>query len=163
MLLESTKSEPLSLEIECPHMLRALLYLIMTLEGHRCPLAHPTMGLDLQYILDIAKGTKCSVPLSLVMQSLPYLGWLAFPSIHGALDSCVARLQPVQACCSGQQTSDIGRIAYRAVAAMVHLYWQEELADMWFFHNTTQQRHEKCDEVCYTLFQCHSWTCMIND
>lgn len=47
VLLEDIKNEPLSLEHECLHILRAFLYLVRTLEGFSSPLSHPNRGLDL--------------------------------------------------------------------------------------------------------------------
>ena len=57
VLLENTKFEPLSLETQCPHIWRVFLYLVRTLEGYKRPLAHPTKGLDLQYMLDLVVGS----------------------------------------------------------------------------------------------------------
>jgi hypothetical protein len=49
--LKNTNSEPLSLEYECLHILRAILYLVRTLEGYSRPLPHPEKGLHGEYIL----------------------------------------------------------------------------------------------------------------
>ena len=87
VLLENTKSEPLSLEIECPHILRALLSLVRTLGGYKRPLAHPSKGLHLQFLLDIARSKDYSVALSMIVQALPHTGCLSFPGINGALDT----------------------------------------------------------------------------
>ena len=87
VLLENTKFDPLSLETECFHILRALLSLVRTLEGYKRPLALPSKGLHLQYILDIARSQDYFVALSMIVQGLPHTGWLAFPGIYGAVDT----------------------------------------------------------------------------
>lgn len=87
VLLESTTSEPLSLETQCPHILRALLSLVRTLQGNKRPLAHPTKGLGLGYLLDLARSKDYSVALCNIVQGLPHQGWSTFPGIEGALDT----------------------------------------------------------------------------
>lgn len=37
VLLENVKMDPLSLEHECLHVVRAIMYLVWTLEGHKRP------------------------------------------------------------------------------------------------------------------------------
>ena len=83
-LLENTKSNPLSLEIECSHNWRSLLYFARILEGYKRPLAHSSKGLDLQYLLNLARDKKYFVVLLVVVQDLPHTGWSTFPSIYGA-------------------------------------------------------------------------------
>ena len=87
ILLENTKSEPLSLETQCPHILRALLCLVRTLKGNKRPLAHPIKGLGLDYILELARSKDYSVALCVIVQSLPHQGWSTFPGMHGTLDT----------------------------------------------------------------------------
>ena len=84
-LLENTKSNPLSLEIECSHNWRSLLYFAGILEGYKRPLAHSSKGLDLQYLLNFARDKKYFVALSVVVQDLPHTGWSTFPGIYGHL------------------------------------------------------------------------------
>ena len=76
------KSDQLSLEIECLHILRVLLSLVRTLEGYNRPLGQPNKGLHLQYIFDIARNKDYSIVLSMIVQGLPHTGWLDFPGIY---------------------------------------------------------------------------------
>lgn len=66
--------------------LESSLYLVRTLEGYKRPLAHPTKGLDLKYMLDLTRGNDYSVVLFIVVHSLPHNDWSAFPCIHEVLD-----------------------------------------------------------------------------
>ena len=161
ILLDNTKSEPLSLELECPHILRAFLYLIRILEGYSRPLSHPTRGLDLQYILQLAHDTHHSVALRRVVQSLPLTGWCTFPSIQNASDNFDDLFSDIEALLGYESSrqmaviekiqSFIGRIAQRAIADMVRMHRKDELADMWFNEDITHERHAKCEEV-YTVY-----------
>jgi hypothetical protein len=62
------------------------LSLVRTLEGYKRPLVHPTKGLHLQYIFDLAYSKDYYVSLSMIVQGLPHTGWIAFSDIYGALD-----------------------------------------------------------------------------
>ena len=64
VLLENTKNKPLSLELECPHIVRVFLYLFRTLQGFNCPLSHRTKGLHLEYILQLTQDTHYPVVLT---------------------------------------------------------------------------------------------------
>lgn len=161
VLLENMKSEPLSLESQCPHILRALLYLIRTLRGNKRPLAHPTKGLDLQYILELVRDRENSVALSVIAQALPHEGWPSFPSMMDAVDTFsdlhsdtvallgynpdkqVAVVEKIQAF--------LGRIAHRAVADMVRMHRDEQLAQLWYESDTTEHLREKCEDVSQLL------------
>ena len=46
VLLESVNIDALSLDNECPHILRAILFLMRIFEGDKRPLAHPIVGLN---------------------------------------------------------------------------------------------------------------------
>lgn len=157
VLLENTKNQPLSLEHECPHILRAFLYLVRILEGYNRPLSHPTRGLDLQYILQLTHDTHHSVALIRVAQNLPLTGWSTFPSIQNAADNFDNLFSDVAALVGYELSSQeavvekiqsfIGRIAQRAIADMIRMHRDNELADMWFNGDITQERHTKCEEV----------------
>ena len=158
VLLENKKCEPLSLETQCPHILRALLYLVRTLQGIKRPLAHPTRGLDLNYMLDLVRSKEYSVALSVIVQGLPHQGWTTFPGIHVALENyselhadTVALLgyDPAnQVAVVDKIQAFIGRMAHRAVADMVRMHRDDELAQMWYQSDTTQHQREKCEDVC---------------
>ena len=158
VLLENSKSEPLSLEAQCPHILRALLYLVRTLQGVKRPLAHPTKGLDLAYMLDLVRSKEYSVALSVIVQGLPHQGWTTFPGIHVALENyselnadTVALLgyDPAnQVAVVDKIQAFIGRMAHRAVADMVRMHRDDQLAQMWYQSDTTEHIREKCEDVC---------------
>lgn len=157
VLLENTTSEPLTLETECPHIIRALLCLVRTLEGNKRPLAHPIKGLVLDYILDLAQSKEYSVALCQIVQSLPHQGWSSFPGIHGALDT-FSDLHADTVALLGYEPSNqvrvmekiqafLGRLAHRAVADMVRLHRHEQLAHMWFKPDTSEHVRQKCEDV----------------
>ena len=157
VLLENTTSEPLSLETECPHIVRALLFLVRTLQGNKRPLAHPTKGLDLKYLLELARSKDYSVALTVIVQSLPHQGWSTFPGIHGALDN-FSELHADTVALLGYDPSNqvkvvdkiqafIGRLAHRAVADMVRMNRTEQLAQMWYKSDTTDHLRQKCEDV----------------
>lgn len=129
VLLENMSSEPLSLELECPHILRAFLVLVRTLHGHTRPLPHPDLGLTLQYILDFALDNKKSVALTSVVHVLSTIGWALFPGIHTVEDN-FNNLHSDMVALLGYDPEKqvgvvewirafIGRIAHRAIADMV--------------------------------------------
>lgn len=166
VLLENTKNQSLSLERECPHILRAFLYLVRILEGYSRPLSHPTRGLDLQYILQLTHETHHSVTLTRVAQSLPLTGWSTFPDIQNATDSFDNLFSDVAALVGYEPSrqmavvekiqSFLGRIAQRAIADMVRMHRDNELADMWFNGDITQERQAKCEEV-WTVYTCFTY------
>ena len=157
VLVENTKSEPHSLQQECPHIVRAFLQLIRTLEGFTRPLSHPTRGLCLQYILQLTQDTNHSVALTRIAQNIPITGWSTFPDIQNAVEGFDILFADVAALLgyepSGQMgvvqkiESFIGRIAQRAVADMIRLHRESELADMWYTGDIGKQRQSKCEEV----------------
>lgn len=161
VLLENTKSDPLSLEQQCPHILRALLSLVRTLEGYKRPLAHPSKDLDLQFLLDIARSKEHSVALSMIVQELPHTGCLAFPGICGALDTFNILHADIVALLGYDHSNQVvvvekiqafvGRMAHRSVVDMLRTHHEEELALMWYNADNTEQEREKCEEVSYIL------------
>ena len=85
ILLENTRNEPSSLERECPQILRAILYLVRTLEGFNRPLSHPTRGVHGEYILELARDPHHLVTLTRIVQNLPITGWSIFHGIRNAV------------------------------------------------------------------------------
>ena len=55
-LFENVSTEPLSLELECPHIVRAFLIMFGTLHGHTRHLSHPDAGLTLQVYSRLCSG-----------------------------------------------------------------------------------------------------------
>ena len=156
-MLENVSAEPLSLELECPHILRAFLVLFRTLHGHTRPLPHPDVGLTLDYILDFAVDNEKSVALTNVVHNLATTSWALFPGIQSAVynysnlhSDIVALLgyEPNrQVAVVEKIRAFIGRVAHRAVSDMVRLQRSSEIEDMWFADHVTEQRRTKCNEV----------------
>lgn len=171
-LLESSITEPLSLECECPHIMRVFLVLVRTLHGYTHPLRHPTMGLTLQYILDFTMDNEKSVAFTNVVHSLATIGWALFPSIHTVADNfsnlhldIIALLgydPEKQVEVVNKIRTFIGRIAHRAITDIVRMERSSELEDMWFATNVPEQRRAKCKKVRHcplsliSSLSCHS-------
>lgn len=72
-----------TLEVECPHVVRALkLYMRMT-EGRGVPLAHPVQGMTRARLLEIARDGVESRRLSVCAQDLVDIGFAYFPCTFG--------------------------------------------------------------------------------
>ena len=150
-------SEPLSLELVCPHILRVFLLHVRTLHGHSRPLPHHNLGPTFQYILDFALDNEKSVALTNVVQILPATGWTMFLGIHlaantfGNLHSDTVSLlgydPEKQVGVVEKIMSFLGRIAHRVVADMVQKQRTSLLHDMWFGSNVIKQQRVKCQEV----------------
>ena len=84
LLLENTRNEPLSLERECPHILRAFLSLVRSLEGSNRPLSHSTRGLHGEYIMELARDAHHSATLRRIAKNLPMTCWSTFHGMHNA-------------------------------------------------------------------------------
>lgn len=135
--MENVSTEPLSLDFECPHILRAFLVLVRTLHGHTRPLAHPEVGLTLKYILEFATDNHNSVALTNVVHSLSSTGWALFPDIHIVADT-LSNLHSDTVTLLGYHPekqfgvvqkirSFIGRIAHRAVSDLVRMHRTSEV------------------------------------
>ena len=160
-LLENASTEPLSLECECPHIVRVFLVLVRTLHGYTHPLRHPTMGLTLQYILDFTMDNEKSVAFTNVVHSLATIGWALFPGIH-TMTNNFSNLHLDTIALFGYDPEKqvevvnkiktfIGRIAHRTITDMVRMERSSELEDMWFAVNVPEQRRAKCQEVRHCL------------
>ena len=157
LLLENVATEPLSLELECPHIVKAFLVLVRTLHGHTRPLPHPFLGLTVQDILDFAIDKEKSVALTNVVHGLATTGWALFPGIREVTDTfsnlhtdTVALLgydPDKQVGVVERINAFIGRVADRALSDMVQMQRSSELEDMWFAVDVPEQRRAKCDQV----------------
>jgi hypothetical protein len=162
VLLENTKSDNLSLERECPHILRAFLQLVRNMEGFRHPLSHPIKGLHGENILGLARDKIQLGSLTTISQNIPITGWCTVPGIHRAVEHIDALSTDVAALLGDEPTgqmavvekieSFIGRIAHRAIADMVRMQREGELADMWFRVDIGEECQAKCDEVCSMIY-----------
>ena len=156
-LLANVSTEPLSLELECPHIVRAFLVLFRTLHGHTRPLPHPSVGLTLDYILACAADQNKSVALTNVVHNLATMGWALFPGIQNGAENfstlhsdTVALLgydTKMQVAVVEKVRAFLGRVAHRAVADMVRMQRVVELEDMWYAAQVPDQRRTKCNEV----------------
>lgn len=157
VLLQNIKMEPTSLEGECPHILRALLYLVRSLEGFNRPLAHPTRGLHGEYMRELARDPQHSAALRRIAQNLSRTGWSTFPGIHNAAEHMDKLFEDVVALLGSDPSLQnavvvkvetfIGRIAQRAIADMVRMHRAAELGDMWFNADIAPRRQRDCEEV----------------
>lgn len=147
----------MSLEHECPDIVRAFLVFVRTFHGHTRPLPHPTMGLNLQSMLDFAMDNEKSVAFTNVVNNIATIGWSLFPSILTVTDN-FSNLHSDKIALLGYKREKkigvvnkirafIGRIAHRAVIDMVRMQRYSELEDMWFAVNVPKQRRAKCEEV----------------
>ena len=165
VLLQNMKTEPLSLERECPHILRAFFCLIRNMEGFRRPLSYPIIGLHEEYIMGLARDKIQLVTLMTIAQNILITCWSTFPDIQSAVEHIDVLFTDVAAILGDDPTgqnvvvekmeSFIGRIAQRVVADMVCMHRDSELADMWFSVDIGEQRQAKCNEVC-TQTSCSS-------
>ena len=156
-LLASVSTEALSLEVQCPHIVRAFLVLFRTLHGHTRPLPHPKVGLTFDYILACAVDQDKSVALTNVVHNLATMGWAIFPGIQNAAES-FSTLHSDTVALLGYDTNKqvavvekirafLGRVAHRAVADMIRMQRDVQLEDMWFAAEVPDQRRTKCNEV----------------
>ena len=158
VLLQNMKTEPLSLERECLHILRAFFCLIRNIWGFRRPLSYPIIGLHEEYIMGLARDKIQLVALMTIAQHILITGWSTFPGIQSAVEHIDVLFTDVAAILGDDPTgqkavvekmeSFIGRIAQRAVADMVRMHRDSELADMWFRDDIGEQREAKCNKVC---------------
>lgn len=77
----------LSLEKKCPYTLKAIMYLVWTLKGYKCPFARPTKWLYLKYLLELARDKEHSVALTMVVQNMPLMEWTSLPDTHDVAKS----------------------------------------------------------------------------
>ena len=139
-MLKNASTEPMSLEHECPHIVRVFLVFVRTFHGHTRPLLHPTMGLTLQYMLDFAVDNEKFVAFTNVVNKIATIGWSLFPSILTVTDN-FSNLHLDKIALLGYNREKkigvvnkirafIGRIAHRAVIDMVRMQRYSELEDM---------------------------------
>lgn len=157
VLLENTRNEPPSLERECPHILRALLSLVRSLEVSSRPLSHPTRGLHGENLMELARDPHHSAALRSIAKNLPISGWRTFPGIHNAakyIDILYPYVEAILGCEPSRQNavvkkveSFVSRIAHRSIADMVRMQRGTELADMWYSVDIGPQRQAFCEEV----------------
>lgn len=52
------------------------MYLMWTLEGHKHPFVHPTLGLGIKYIFEPIWYNDYSVSLTCIVQNMPLWGYI---------------------------------------------------------------------------------------
>lgn len=160
-LQSDVKLEPMTLELECPHIVRALKLCGRISLGRRSPISHPVTGMTRKNILAIAKDEVESKCLSACAQDVVDIGWAYFPCIFGGICAPPRR-------CWGDMLGLMGfegwnqddvlhvieqflnRVARRAIVDLHRTGRNSaELAAMWWVRGppdpTTLRLH--CDEV----------------
>ena len=160
-LIENVNAEPLSLELECPHLLRAFLVFFRLCHGRTRPLSHPDVGLSIPYLRSFAHHEEKSSVLKNVVQSLSTTGLLLFPNIDSGVDN-LSNLHSDSVALLGQDQekrdgvvngirSFVGRMAHRAVCDMVRKNCISELKDLWYADDVHEPRSSGCQEVSRSL------------
>ena len=168
-MLENVSSELLSLELECPHIVRAFLVLVRTLHGHTRPFPHLDIGLTVQYILDFANNKDKSVALMNIVHSLATTGWAlflgiqevtnTFSNLHSDTVALLGYDPKKQVGIVERINAFIGRITHRNISDMVIMQHCSKLEDMWYAVDVLKQRRAKCEEVrnlscvIYSIYQ----------
>lgn len=150
ILLDKFKNYPLSLYVECSHIVRDVLVWARTLEGYKHSLAHPTKGLNMKYIFDLARDNGKSVALTIVVQNLPAMRWAmcleivimsdSYSIIHLNIMAVLVYDPSKHVEVVDKITGFIGRIAHKGLAKMMRMQFPFELANMCFGANILEQR-----------------------
>jgi hypothetical protein len=85
------KGEPMSLELDCPHIVRALKLYRRISFGRCSPISHPITGMTRRNMLAIAKDDVESKRLSACAQDVVDIGWALFPCIFGGICAPIRR------------------------------------------------------------------------
>lgn len=76
------ESDPFSLEMECPHIIRALKLFCRVAFGRLHPLVHLTCGLTQRNILHYCRELGHSIHLIIIVQDVVDYDFAWFPKIH---------------------------------------------------------------------------------
>lgn len=161
VLQKESGTESTTLELECPHIIRALKLYTRLSSGRSCPLAHPLNGMTRDKLLCIAKQETESQRLSSCVQDIVDIGWSLFPCIKVGfcepLSRCSNDMVALMAYEGWNQEAVLqkiegflSRVARRAVLDMHRTKgYGDELAAMWWSSGpadpTALRQH--CDEV----------------
>ena len=139
VLLQTVKSDALSLDNECHHILKVILYLMRTFEGDQRPLAHPTTGLSVQSLFELAKSQDRSGSLTGVVQNLPFVGNMYFLCIYDVAETSTSLRNDIIALlgCEPSKQQDVmdkiqsflDKVAHMAITDLLHMNHTGELAD----------------------------------
>ena len=161
ILLENVNIDALSLDNKCPHILRAIFFMRI-LEGDKRLLAHPIVGLNTKFLLELAQSKDRSIPLRTIVRNLPCMGDFYFSHICDAAKSFSVLHNDIVGMLGCEPTkqqevvekiqSFTGKLAYRAIADLLRMNHTSELADMWYSKDISTQRQERCEEVNTLLY-----------
>lgn len=141
-LQEEDVGQPLSLEDECPHIVRALKMFFRATYGRRAPITHPKTGLSKTKLIDIGKDQQLSQRLTVCYYDITNSGWLAFPNMSLAkqgIEECEQDMACLLGYSDGPQDRVLGkiaafinRLARRAVLDAHRAGLNNHLANMWY-------------------------------
>ena len=157
--------EPLTLELECSHIVRALKLYSRVSSGRITPLVHPERGMTRHNVLGIARDSYESMRLCVAAQDVVDCGWILFPCVFSAgvpsvLDCMKDFLGLVgyegteQEAVLRQIESFIVRVARRSIVDMISLGNMEELTTMWYKKEAEGLPRPHCDQVLQNTFCC---------
>ena len=86
VFLQTIYIDVISLDNECPHNLRIIMYLMRTLEGHKHMFVHSTTGLGVKSLLELIRSHDHSMFLMNVAYNLLLMKNLYFPCIYDAAE-----------------------------------------------------------------------------
>ena len=91
VLQADVKGEPMSLELDCPQIVRAQKLYGRISFGRCLPISHPITRMTKRNMLAIAKDDVESKPLSACAQDVVDIGWAFFPCIFGRICAPIRR------------------------------------------------------------------------
>jgi hypothetical protein len=155
--------ELLTLELECPHIVRALKLYSRVSSGRITPLTHPDRGMTRHNVLGISRDSYESMRLCVAAQDVVDCGRILFPCVSNAgvpyvLDcrrdflGLVGYEGTEQEAVLCQIEIFIVRVARRSIIDMVKLGNMEELATMWFKKEFYGLPRPPCDQVLQNIF-----------
>jgi hypothetical protein len=174
VLEKEATSDPMSLELECPHIVRALkLYTRLSVAGRTRPLAHPVIGMTRKTLRTIANQKTESQRLASCAQEIVDIGWSLFPCIKVGfcepLSRCWSDMVGLMAFEGWNQEPVLDkidnflcRVARRAVLDMHRTGdYSDELSAMWWSPGPIDPEilRQHCEEVCILMqfgFLCYS-------
>ena len=161
-LLQNISLDARTLDKECPHIVRAIMILMRTLEGRNRPLAHPMTGLSRYLLIELARSPDRSAYLTQIARDLPTVGVWYFPNMLEAAESFSVLHSDLAALLGGDPSKQaevidkiqdfFGKVAHRTVTDMVRMCRTAELADMWYIKDHSNEMQAKCEEV---------WICIL--
>ena len=165
--------ESLTLELECPHIVRALQLYSRVSSGRITPLAHPERGMTRHNILGIARNFYELMRLCVAAQDVVDCGWILFSYVSSAgmpsvLDcrrdflGLVGYEGTKQEALMCQIEKFIVRVARRSIVDMVRLGNMEKLATMWYKNKDEGLPRPHCDQVLQGNFYCAFWFCILH-